>query len=876
MNNFTDYLAKFLSDQNPADLIGRVLAQPSEIQVQIRQDIGQPVEDTRSRTHDGFTFHNIRYPSNAATTPDWSDRGINYPLSSYADRIGSTGFTKLGSRWVGFDFDTIAGHKHGRGLSDDKLALVADLKTDYVEVRRSTGGKGIHLYVMLEGFDAANHTEHAAIGRAILCKLKHDTGFDFNTAVDTCGGNLWFWTREPKEDSFRLIKPASKTLTPTDVPDWRSHLDVVSKKRNKVFIEGLDERYAQQQPPVTCDEEHTRIIEAIRKTHPCYWVEDHNCYHTHTAGLKAAHTALELRGPFETVTSESSACNCFVFLMQHGAMRVVRFGTAKEHGLWEVTAGGLATYMYNAPVTPKAVARAVRAPWNGKGFSCGEFKQARNAVKYFGHILPKISDREFIFQFRSNAFTVQCPRMGSSENVPGWGIASSKQFRLEFDFAAPETNDAAPDNLVRYLQSGELEGIGYTIRHDDGQWGYPKTSDVRFFVKSKIGRDDNPEPILGRAVANPWRIVSIPYAPRFLPGRQINRGIQLIAAGNPDQPTPSFDSIRQHCGEGLDTATQHNQWCRRHGVRSGADYLLLYQASLIQRPAHPLPVIVTHSVEQNTGKSSLQRSTSLLFIGGSANIQTCLNEQFNQQMAGAVLCYWEEFGIKRAAYLKIKGWVEAPTILIREMRCNAYSLKNFCHFMGSLNDISLLEIEKADERFVIIPVKPLETVIPWKETFEPLLIGEAPHYLAKLQQVALPPSEGRCYLPILATDLKREAMNTAKEHAEIVPKLVQAIVELIDRWEGSWSGTAGELLEAIGTGPWSNSPATLAQYLRDSVSNLSAVRINVRFSDKVVHGYKKIHIGWSCCVDPEYSAQEMAEDEERVSRILDIYDEANQ
>jgi len=74
------------------------------------------------------------------------------------------------SRFVAFDFDSLVSHAKGIGLSDDALEKIKEAASSlpYVEVRRSTGGSGLHLYVYLDGIPTQNHTEHAALARCIL------------------------------------------------------------------------------------------------------------------------------------------------------------------------------------------------------------------------------------------------------------------------------------------------------------------------------------------------------------------------------------------------------------------------------------------------------------------------------------------------------------------------------------------------------------------------------------------------------------------------------------------------------------------------------------------------------------------------------------
>src|SRR5207253_13694 len=97
--------------------------------------------------------------------------------------------------WVGFDFDAITGHS--KGISNQELDRVraAACGLPWVEVRKSTGGAGLHLYVHLNE-PTKNHTEHADLAKVVLAQMSAQTGFDFGSQIDVCGGNLWIWHRK--------------------------------------------------------------------------------------------------------------------------------------------------------------------------------------------------------------------------------------------------------------------------------------------------------------------------------------------------------------------------------------------------------------------------------------------------------------------------------------------------------------------------------------------------------------------------------------------------------------------------------------------------------------------------------------------------------
>ena len=114
--------------------------------------IGGTHKDNGTHSDDlGNKWWNIRVPKQAGSNPHFNDYPLKWPLDKYADAIGLTGWDWVAkqSKWVGFDFDAITGHAQGVGISDEELNEVKTRASDlpYVQVRKSTGGKGLHLYV---------------------------------------------------------------------------------------------------------------------------------------------------------------------------------------------------------------------------------------------------------------------------------------------------------------------------------------------------------------------------------------------------------------------------------------------------------------------------------------------------------------------------------------------------------------------------------------------------------------------------------------------------------------------------------------------------------------------------------------------------------
>ena len=304
-----------------ADLVDR-WSIALETQINVAADGGEPVAGKRSTYSDGIrSWHSLRIPKDAYSEPSWRDYNLSFSIAEHAEGIGLTGWDWQAqrSRWVAFDFDDLTSHAKGVGLSPDELEQVkqAAMKLPYVECRRSTGGGGIHLYSYFDaaGIPCENHTIHAALARCILGRMSSDTGFDFASQIDCCGGVMWLWHRKmsPENQGLTRIKPATKLLSETDLPaNWHEHIEVVTRKRTKVRVneiaeDDLDpfEALASSRKIIPLDDNHRKQIEALQRSgFTTLWIDDHHLLQTHTYALKKLMEGegkeLNLIGSFET------------------------------------------------------------------------------------------------------------------------------------------------------------------------------------------------------------------------------------------------------------------------------------------------------------------------------------------------------------------------------------------------------------------------------------------------------------------------------------------------------------------------------------------------------------------------------------------------
>jgi len=835
------------------DLVDWFLAQSPRIETQanIRTDLGKAMQKDRKdnkpfkyRTHDGIDFFNIRYPHNALDQPEWNhDPGSRFPFEVYLHEVGTTGFTQSGnSQWV-YDIDSVFGH--GKGLTDDRIAEIdkAVESVDYAAIRRSTSGKGRHIYIRASGIQLANHVEHAALGRALLGNLCLDAGLDFGHDVDVCGGNAWFSSRRATIDNrgFELLKPATRDLTPADFPpNWRDHLDVVRKKRSRVRVLGADDNQcAEWSQNVVMDDTHKRILEEYKKTgYVLNYNPDLKMWHGHTAALKKVFKTLELKGFFDTDTKDTDPTepNCYWFLRPNGALFVVRLNSQQEHWSWDHcdTEGKEACCLFNVPIDLRMACKAVKGVYMGDaGCTCHTLEQASHFAQLFGFALPSLAnDRPINFKYVDGHTIAAETAQVKGEVVTGWGLGYRK---LVVTFEAEQRlikHDY--DSVARHVVA-EKGNAGWFLKTNSGDWNCEPKDTVGNRVCAKFGISPKMLPfVMGEIAANPYLLVNEPYMAEFLPGRKMNKfGALFSIAPTHGGNHPTYDKILRHIGRGLDNAVKQDEWCEQNGITTGYDFLLLWCAILVKMPRQHLPMLYLYSRERDNGKSALHKALGLLFSRGYVSGVMALNEKFNKMLAGATLVFLDEEKISAASAQKVKLYVDADRIEMRLMRQDAFMFDNFSHWLASYNFTDGVYCEDGDERLIFIEVPTLydEDKLDWKTKMLPALETERADFLGTLMDTELPPSGGRLYLPVLSTELKDKVMqanqvNTPCDRQELLAKVVEKINAM-----KHFSGPSKDLVALLGSGSWDHSRNHLRRYLREIVPELTKKNIKADLSD---------------------------------------------
>ncbi|NQT11860.1 MAG: hypothetical protein HQ582_03870 [Planctomycetes bacterium] len=747
----------------------------------------------------------------------------DFGLHLHYTEIGISGwdFIKQESIKVGFDFDTITGHADGHGISQERLDAVKEAASalPYVEVRRSTGGAGLHLWAHVIPVATKTRAEHAALAKAVLEKMSHDVGYNFSTDIDCMGGILWICAKRALGcGGLELIKPATTCLGAP--PGWQRHLGVVKREKRKAPVYGataeqsddIDSECADR-PRVPLSQKHLDDIAAYEKTgYAIVWNQDHQCYSVHTKGVELMLTARGTLHIYKTLSegTEPYEPNAFMYSTKDG-WRVVRFGKGTtEAESWETSQNGWTYCTVGETPSIAKVAKHLgitRYPVESRVTYAGSAEQAVKMAAVYGIQLglpDYTASRQVRITPGKHGLKVEFDRQ-SSDTSPGasWCAVKSNWCRVYDVDVDPKTTDYSwrIDHRVRQVvEGGKSQGLYARAPRSWNRLDRPQ-------VKALMGHADigNVEDVLGWCAQNPWEEVTIPLADEYPGGRRWNRnGATLrFSLTTCDGPTPHWDRIWKHCGAGIDDAVESDDWCKSKGIKNGADYLLHWSANMIREPERRLPLLAMYCLQQETGKSIFHEALSLLMDGGYVDGLKALTNRsdFNGELAGKVLVALDEMSRKALHdhYIRIKQWVTNKTINIMHKGKDAVTMTNYTHWVITTQFRTGIPLEPGDTRVVLWEVPRFEGEEIRKPVLMEALEKEAPFFLRKLFALDISGSAGRHTLPVLMTDEKRMTLDERRE-ASAQPELEGKAAKLYDAIVKATplEGTPAELDKTLG------------------------------------------------------------------------------
>lgn len=781
----TQVIKNFLEQHTHRDL-SDLYGLSMECQVNVAQDEGERITgDYQGKKWIGWsdgieTWKSFRIPYNAKSNAEYEDKPLKFNFEKHVEAIGLTGWDWLNKQsiYFAYDFDALTGHSdlHTKKLTQEQLSDIVKAVIDipWVTVRKSTSGKGIHFYIFIEPIPTATHTEHAAVARAILGKLSALTGFDFNSKVDICGGNMWIWHRKMAgTEGLNLVKEGDIL---TDIPiNWKDHLKVVKYKSKKVDNDSSIESLSAKRVYVNLDDEHRKLINYLQNNASIWWWDsDNNMLVAHTNDLEKAYIDLGLKGFFKTNSSGSSTHNCFLFPLREGGWCVRRYSKGvQEHESWDQDGEGWTRCYLNRVFDFDTACRSqggIELPKGGYRFD--ELEIAIQVAKMLGAnidldvnvasrhkekqtILKKHKDGRLMIEFQA--------KEGEPDNdMQGWLKEKDKWQRIFNINATPpkELDIQETDGLIRHLVVGDNSDAGWVLNVEN-TWIFEPLQHIKMALTSMGYNTRDSQAMVGAAVMRHWNIVNEPFCEEYPGGRKWNKdGAQLkyniLPAEVTDLSYPTWTRILKHVGKNLKYAIEDNKWCKEAGIYEGADYLKCWIASILQFPKEPLPYLFLHG-PSNSGKTSFHEALELLFTKGYMRADTAMTSKadFNGELENAIICVIEEIdlGKNKTANNKMKDWVTSKSMLVHPKGCTPFLISNHTHWIHCANDARFCPIFPGDTRITVCYVEELKEEIPKRILIENLQ-KEAQHFVTALSRIELYQSQTRLNIPVLETSDK--------------------------------------------------------------------------------------------------------------------------
>ncbi len=724
--------------------------------------------------------------------PKTTADGLGFTDSHYnlgqIKEIGSSGWLweSQVSLWVGFDVDAIVGHAPGVGISDAELDKVREAACGlpYVQVRRSTSGSGLHLYVYCTNISSKTRAEHAAVARCILSQMSADCNFDFHQRVDVGGAILWGCSDRATAENqgLTLVKQAERAFDVSELPtNWRDQVAVVTGQRTPGAAAGISaddeqafEELAGSNSRVELTPDHKQLIDWIGSRGT--WNREYHLLQTHTILLKQAHQELGLAGTFDTNSPGSNLdqANCFAFPIEGGAWRIVRFGRrTQETTGWQTSEAGWTWTLFNTQATFAQACEAqgaTRIQTNEYWFP--RLDHVPLAFKVLNLVVPNgTPDAQAwaAWDPRTGQVTVRFTdqvrgRRGEQHPAhPGWFWQTGKwvaQVGVVADVA--ENTALEMEDRVRRIRDMSGHPCGWTVKDKSDSWVYESDHSVKNYLKAEGLDGTTADSVMGTLVQDSWTLVTIPFEREYPGDRRWNRNAPQLALRPAEEPGehPHWDTLLSHAGEYLDDFLADGLT----PFASGREYLAAWIASVIQQPFDPLPYLFFFGTE-NTGKSSFHDAIDLLIKPGVVRADRALTQDvFNGELENAVVCVVEEtnLGTNKKAASRLKDFVTSRQLSIRRMRRDSIMMPNTTHWIQCSNELDACPITAADTRVTAIQVNPLHAEIPRAVLFGRLK-EEAPQFLRTLLDTRLPPHQGRLRIPIIQTNLKSQITRAAEE-----------------------------------------------------------------------------------------------------------------
>ena len=308
-------------------------------------------EATRDLIRPGLEFHfvrrgqNVRIPKHRnGDAPCFAGELVTPDeLHISIERLGTTGWNwqLKQTEFVILDFDAM---DHAAGRPDEILdeVIAAAKRLGWCWVRRSKGGKGIHIVVPLsEPLPAATGEQHAANAKAVVTRMCKDAEFDFMAHVDCFGQVGYVYAKTVAEHGFEvLVRPSCES------PDIDpSSILLPPRKQGKVGDSAIE----------CADDLLPQHLDDIAQMQDAGYVANFTDgkLHCHSKGFEVLYADTSRPGRYSTTSAGSNprTPNSFAFPLCDGGWSLNRFNVhpESEAEMWVANAKGFASTTIRPP-----------------------------------------------------------------------------------------------------------------------------------------------------------------------------------------------------------------------------------------------------------------------------------------------------------------------------------------------------------------------------------------------------------------------------------------------------------------------------------------------------------------------------------------------
>ena len=304
-----------------------------------------------------------------------------------------------------------------------------------------------------------------------------------------------------------------------------------------------------------------------------------------------------------------------------------------------------------------------------------------------------------------------------------------------------------PQAKVRFVYQGGHE-LGWLKVFQPDKWVETKASTVSTWLSGR-GMDAAKE--MSLAIDQAFKIANIPFSPEYPEHGVWNRLGAQLAFEPAEGEHPMWNRILEGLGEGINVDVLADEWCRRSGIVTGAQYLLTWIAAMFQRPAEKLAYLFLFSESESTGKSTLHESLATLMTRGWVLAKRSLTTDFNGELDGQVLAVVDDFALpakKGQVHNTVKELITGDFFSCRALFMQAVNVRSYLHWIHTANTRSACPVFDGDTRITVIEVLGADEKVT-REVLRARVKAEGPAFLHTVMHLKLPAAGERLLVPAL-------------------------------------------------------------------------------------------------------------------------------